>query len=183
MFKFELEDEVIVPISKEIAIIIGRAEYLNGDDNRYLLKYSAVTEGKAVDRWESELYLKEHIKADEQEGLNMRLGDKQELFMRLLPRLIDKAHELGFQIRGGDLYRDSRLHGSIGESKGYGHRNSCHKLKLAIDLNLFKDEKFITTTEGHKELGEWWEAQHELCKWGGRFNDGNHYSLTHTGYL
>lgn len=30
----------------------------------------------------------------------MTLGDKQELFMRLLPRLIDKAHELGFEIRG-----------------------------------------------------------------------------------
>lgn len=24
----------------------------------------------------------------------MKLGEKQELFMRLLPRLIDKAHEL-----------------------------------------------------------------------------------------
>lgn len=32
--------------------------------------------------------------------------------MRLLPRLIDKAHELGFEIRGGDLFRDPRLHGS-----------------------------------------------------------------------
>ena len=31
----------------------------------------------------------------------MKLGEKQELFMRLLPRLIYKAHELGFEIRGG----------------------------------------------------------------------------------
>ena len=29
----------------------------------------------------------------------MKLGEKQELFMRLLPRLIDKAHELGGGVR------------------------------------------------------------------------------------
>ena len=67
--------------------------------------------------------------------MHMRLGEKQELFMRLLPRLIDKVHELGFEIRGGDLFRDPRVHGGIGEKKGYGHKNSCHKMKLAIDLS------------------------------------------------
>lgn len=96
----------------------------------------------------------------------MKLGEKQELFMRLLPRLIDKAHELGFEIRGGDLFRDPRVHGQINVKQGYGAKNSCHKLKLAIDLNLFKDGAFIQTTEGHRELGEWWEKQHELCRWG-----------------
>ena len=82
----------------------------------------------------------------------MKLGQKQELFMRLLPRLIDKAHELGFEIRGGDLFRDPRLHGAIGVKQGYGAPNSCHKLKLAIDLNLFKDGAFIQTTEGQVSL-------------------------------
>lgn len=113
----------------------------------------------------------------------MKLGEKQELFMRLLPRLIDKAHDLGFEIRGGDLFRDPRLHGAHGEKVGYGHRNSCHKLKLAIDLNIFKDGAFMQKTEDHRELGEWWEAQHELCRWGGRFKDGNHYSLEHNGSM
>lgn len=73
----------------------------------------------------------------------MKLGQKQELFMRLLPRLIDKAHELGFEIRGGDLFRDPRVHGQMNVKQGYGAKNSCHKLKLAIDLNLFKDGTFI----------------------------------------
>lgn len=112
----------------------------------------------------------------------MRLGEKQELFMRLLPRLIDKAHELGFEIRGGDLFRDSRVHGKLGVKVGYGYKNSGHKMKLAIDLNLFLDGAWQTETIQHLELGEWWESQHELCRWGGRFNDGNHYSLEHLGY-
>ena len=109
----------------------------------------------------------------------MTLGQKQEKFMRMLPRLIDKAHELGFEIRGGDLFRDPRSHGAMGVKGVYGHANSCHKLKLAIDLNLFKDNAFLTTTEAHRPLGEWWEAQGGT--WGGRFNDANHYSLEHDG--
>jgi len=111
----------------------------------------------------------------------MKLGEKQELFMSLLPGLLNKAFSLGFRVRGGDLFRDPRVHGEIGEKKGYGHPRSAHKNKLAIDLNLFKEGKFLGATEDHKELGEWWEEQHELCRWGGRFQDGNHYSLEHDG--
>jgi len=111
----------------------------------------------------------------------MTLGEKQELFMWLLPRLLDKAHEMGFTIRGGDLFRDPRVHGEVGVKQGYGHSKSCHKLKLAIDLNLFRNGKFLGTTEDHHDLGVWWEAQHPDCRWGGWFNDGNHYSITHDG--
>ena len=107
------------------------------------------------------------------------LGQKQERFMRMVPRLIDKAHELGFEVRGGDLFRDPRVHGAVGTKVGYGHRKSAHKLKLAIDLNLFKDGKYLDSTEDHRQLGEWWESQGGA--WGGRFNDGNHYSLEHEG--
>ena len=97
--------------------------------------------------------------------------------MRQLPRLIDKAHELGFEIRGGDLFRDPRAHGKIGEQGPYGKAHSDHKRKCAIDLNLMKDGKLVRSTEGHRELGEWWEAQNPLNYWGGRFDDGNHYGM------
>ena len=111
----------------------------------------------------------------------MKLGKKQELFARLLPCLINKAHKLGFEIRIGDVFRDPRSHGAYGKKKAYGRAKSNHKLKLAIDLNLMKEGKLVRSTAGHKELGEWWEKQHPLCQWGGRFNDGNHYSLEHWG--
>ena len=93
--------------------------------------------------------------------------------------LIIKAYELGYEVTLGDAYRDPRLHGAVGEKKGYGHSKSCHKIRLAIDLNLFKGNKFLSTSDDHKPLGEWWEAQGGT--WGGRFNDGNHYSLEHEG--
>ncbi len=112
----------------------------------------------------------------------MNIGKKQELFMRLLPMLISKAHELEFEIRGGDLFRDPRVFGLLGAKLGYGRKNSVHKLKIAIDLNLFQSGKYLNRTEDHKQLGEYWESLHELCRWGGKFNDGNHYSLEHNGY-
>jgi hypothetical protein len=109
------------------------------------------------------------------------LGKKQERFARAIPGLLQRAFELGFDVRLGDLFRDGRVFGAIGVYSGYGHKNSCHKLRLAIDLNLFKDGKYLSKTEDHTELGEWWEAQGPDHRWGGRFNDGNHYSIEHNG--
>lgn len=110
-----------------------------------------------------------------------RLLDKQVEFSKLIPRLIDKAYELGYAVTLGDAYRDPRVFGALGEFKGYGHKNSGHKRRLALDLNLFKDGEFIDTTEGHRPLGEWWEQQHAAARWGGRFQDGNHYSFEYEG--
>lgn len=107
------------------------------------------------------------------------LLQKQLRFARMLPRLYDKAYELGFEFTIGDGYRDPRVHGAIGVKMGYGHSASAHKQKLAQDINLFRDGKYLDTTEAHRELGEWWESIGG--SWGGRFNDGNHYSLEHGG--
>jgi hypothetical protein len=101
------------------------------------------------------------------------LRDKQVEFARALPALINRAFELGYEVTIGDAYRDQRIFGAMGESKGYGAKNSKHKQRLAIDLNLFKDGKLLVATEDHAQLGCFWEAQGGI--WGGRFNDGNHY--------
>lgn len=109
------------------------------------------------------------------------LGQKQRRFAKWVPRLIDKAHELGFEVSLGDAYRDARAFGPLGKVLSYGNAFSCHKVRLAIDLNLYKDGVYQETTEAHRALGEWWEAQGDDHCWGGRFKDGNHYSLTHEG--
>lgn len=111
----------------------------------------------------------------------MSLRRKQTEFARLVPRLIDKAFDLGFEITLGDAYRDPRVHGEMGVRKSYSHPRSAHKVRLAIDLNLFKDGEFLEGSESHRPLGEWWEQQHPEARWGGRFDDGNHYSLEHNG--
>ena len=101
------------------------------------------------------------------------LRQMQSEFAALVPRLIDKAIELGFEVTLGDAYRDPRV--------TYGHLFSAHKKRLAIDLNLFRNGEFLESTDAHKELGEWWEQQHPQARWGGRFRDGNHYSFEWDG--
>jgi len=114
---------------------------------------------------------------------NMDLLDLQWAFAKLVPRLIDKAHELGFRVNLGDAFRDPRVHGALGHKLGYGAPHSCHKLKLALDLNLYtKDGRWLQHSEDHRPLGEWWEMQHPLARWGGRFQDGNHYSFEYMGH-
>ncbi len=113
----------------------------------------------------------------------MSLGDKQKAFAKLVPRLIDKAHAIGYEVTLGDAFRDPRVHGALGVKMGYGHPRSAHKVKLAIDLNLFKDGIYITDSTGHQQLGEWWEKQNQDARWGGRFSDFNHYSFLHEGVM
>jgi hypothetical protein len=109
------------------------------------------------------------------------LRQLQVRFAKLVPRLIDKAFALGFEVTLGDAYRDPRVHGEMGVRKSYSHPKSAHKVRLAIDLNLFRDGEYLEGSEAHRKLGEWWEKQDELARWGGRFDDGNHYSLEWNG--
>ena len=94
-----------------------------------------------------------------------RLRGKQVEFMRAVPRLVDYAFSLGYEVTGGDLARDRRC--------PYGSKSSKHHRRLAIDLNLFLDGVYLTRTEDHEKLGAYWESLGGI--WGGRFNDGNHY--------
>jgi len=94
-----------------------------------------------------------------------RLRDKQTKFARMVPRLIDAAFVLGYEVTLGDCFRDARC--------SYGSNRSKHKERLAIDLNLFKDGVYLRKTKDHKKLGKFWESLGGV--WGGRWNDGNHY--------
>jgi hypothetical protein len=107
------------------------------------------------------------------------LGQKQRKFVRMIADLIVWAYDNGYELTFGDAYRDPRLHGQMGWKVGYGAASSCHKIRLAVDFNLFKDGVFLESTEAHQPLGEQWEKMGGT--WGGRFNDGNHYSLEHEG--
>lgn len=105
------------------------------------------------------------------------LGQKQEKFAALLPGLIQKALEINPHVRLGDLFRDPKVHGEMGVKMGYGNPNSCHKLKLAIDINFIKDGKI--TEKGHAELHDYWDSV------GGSERilvDMNHYSMDWAGY-
>ena len=106
----------------------------------------------------------------------MSLRATQSVFVIQVTKLIAHGTELGYEFTFGDAFRDPRVFGAMGVKQAYGSTKSFHKQRLAIDLNLFKDGDFLSTTEDHRPLGEWWESQGGT--WGGNFKspDGNHYS-------
>lgn len=117
----------------------------------------------------------------------MRLGEKQRAFAWCVHQLIGEIYRRGYEISFGDAYRDPRVFGGWGTAAGYGSGRSLHKRRLAIDLNLFKDGRYLRSTEAHRQFGEFWialgVAHGYPLQWGGSNgrNDGNHYSFGHAG--
>lgn len=109
------------------------------------------------------------------------LGEKQRRFAAMVGQLIGWAYANGYELTFGDAYRDPRVHGQYGTraSGSYSAAHSLHKQRLAVDLNLFRNGAYLTGSADHAPLGEYWESLGGT--WGGRFNDGNHYSLEHEG--
>ena len=99
----------------------------------------------------------------------MTLGDKQEKFAEMVMLLLIWLHHMGYKVRLGHAMRCQNCK--------VGIANSEHKKKLAIDINLFKDGKYLTRTEDHLPPGEYWESIGG--RWGGRLTkpDGNHYQF------
>jgi hypothetical protein len=100
----------------------------------------------------------------------MSMVDKQNEFSGMTALLIFYIQSQGYQVTYGDAYRDERV--------TYGHPRSTHRVRLAVDLNLFKDGKYLSSDADHAQFHDFWDAL------GGAEriqNDGNHYSLSHEG--
>jgi len=135
----------------------------------------------------------------------MTLGEKQKQFTFMISKLMVWAYENGYGLTFGDARRsdEQAAINSIGfqgreqvakliqnefpglaaaiknNGKADGIVHSIHQDQLAVDFNLFKDGKYLDKTIDHKPLGEFWESIGGT--WGGRFGDGNHYSIEHEG--
>jgi hypothetical protein len=113
----------------------------------------------------------------------MSLSEKQQQFAILVAKLILWADEQGYAVTFGEAYRTPEQ-AALNAKKGSGIANSLHTVRLAVDLNLFKNGKYLSNSEDHKPLGDYWKSLGAECCWGGDFKpraDGNHYSLSHEG--
>lgn len=110
------------------------------------------------------------------------LGQHQRLFMYYCGKLINHLHMLGYEATWGEALRPPITAAAYAKS-GIGIKNSLHCEKLAIDINLFRNGRYLQSTAAHAGLGAWWKKQHPLLRWGGDFKkkDGNHYSITYKG--
>ena len=126
----------------------------------------------------------------------MTLRQKQSKFASMVALLIQFAYEQGYEITFGDAWAFNlwfaidiidkviKRFPATGQLlqpvrdflREHSHsRNSFHYKRLAIDLNLFEDGRYLESTEAHRTLGMFWESLGGT--WGGKFGDGNHYSF------
>ena len=113
----------------------------------------------------------------------MTLGEKQRLFTKLVGQLIQWSYEHGYELTFGEALR-TQEQAAANAASGKGIARSNHLIRLAIDLNLFVNGEYRTSTEDYRPLGEYWKSLDPLCRWGGDFTtrpDGNHFSLEHEG--
>jgi len=110
----------------------------------------------------------------------LTLRKKQSLFVQMIAELVRYAYANGYELTYGQVLR-TQAEANANAKSGAGISNSLHNIALAVDFNLFKDGKWLKTSEAHQPLGEYWESMGG--SWGGRFKkpDGNHYSLEHNG--
>jgi hypothetical protein len=102
------------------------------------------------------------------------LRERQSLFAALVGVLITWISAQGWEITFGEAWDDD----------GEGHMpGSLHYERLALDFNLFVEGRWISDggNPAWQRIGEKWESLHPLTRWGGRFGDSNHVSVTYGG--
>lgn len=104
----------------------------------------------------------------------MKTSEKQWLFTKAVAMLIFKADELGIALSFGDAFRDDRC--------PYGHPQSTHRHRLAVDLIARVDGVYSkgVSKEAHNLLHDYWDTlggSRRIAK------DLNHYSFEHNGVI
>lgn len=113
----------------------------------------------------------------------MTLGEAQRVFTFDVARLILEASAGGYGFTFGWAYRPPEFAVMYAQMKK-GIPNSLHELRLAVDLNLFRGEEYLTDTESYRPLGDYWKSLRSENAWGGDFQtnpDGNHFSRSWEG--
>jgi hypothetical protein len=93
---------------------------------------------------------------------------KQQRFAMNFANLINYAIEQGYQITFPPEHENHI-------------KKSLHYIGLARDINLFRNNIYLTKTSDYEKLGIYWESMGGT--WGGRFKnrDGCHFSIEYKG--
>ena len=112
----------------------------------------------------------------------MSLSELQQAFPPLVAKLIEFSYAQGYAVTFGEAWRTPEQ-AEWNKEHGKGISNSLHILRLAIDLNLFKDGAYITDPEAYKPLADYWLTLHPDAAAGYYFHskDADHFSLEWQG--
>lgn len=109
------------------------------------------------------------------------LRDARCLFTASLAYLVGYAVSLGY-----DIALDEATERLTEKDPTSDHRpGSLHHIGLAADLLLYQHAFYLRNTDQYEPIGREWERygveKGYPLRWGGRFNDGNHFSWEWNG--
>ena len=113
----------------------------------------------------------------------MSTNAKQARFTYKIAQLIIWAKEThNIDLIGAELFR-TKEQAEIYAASGKGILNSVHRLKMALDMYVFKDGKIIWDGPEYKLIGDKWKTMDPDARWGGdmKRRDVYHYSFFHKG--
>jgi len=99
----------------------------------------------------------------------MTLREEQSAFAQDAVTLMAWCFQHGYEITFGEALRteeQQRIYVQSGRSKTM---HSNHLVKCAIDLNIFKDGKWLQTIQELQPIGDFWESLHPKNHWGGNW--------------
>ena len=109
----------------------------------------------------------------------MTLLEQQMIFARNIGLLLQFISKSPYKCTLGEVYRTPKQ-AALNAQEGSGIVNSLHCERLAIDINLFKDGKYLKDSKDYATIGAYWKSLHILNSWGGDFHtrpDGNHFQM------
>lgn len=99
----------------------------------------------------------------------MSLVGEQWAFLQDVALLILKAKDTGYVLTAGEVYRtleQQQIYMRTGRSKTM---NSMHLKRLAVDLNIFRGGRLVTSPAAIRPLADFWESLSPKNKWGGNW--------------
>lgn len=111
------------------------------------------------------------------------LHQRQVLHVRLTAKLIAWAESRGLELTWGETFRTA-AQANANAASGAGIANSLHKLRLAVDFQLFDATgKYLTDGAAYKPLADYWITLDPLARAGYYFHsvDADHFSVTYQG--
>jgi hypothetical protein len=108
----------------------------------------------------------------------LSLLDRQKIFAQNVAKLLFEIVAKSESVTLGEAYR-TKEQAELYAKEGKGIIDSQHCKRLAIDIDLFQGETYLTDEKSYEPFGIYWESLHPDNVWGGRFKrgDGNHYEM------
>jgi hypothetical protein len=110
------------------------------------------------------------------QGEDVTLRERQEIFAQNVGKLLGWIFANGYTCTLGETYRTPEQAQWYAD-KGIGIKNSLHCKRLAQDLNLFRNGVYLQFDRDYQPTGDYWESLNPCNRWGGRFEDGNHFEM------